>query len=77
MLVDVGTQNDPDNTPPSLDYSFSSDCSKYVFSECSQGSWTIEVKAKDTESGKTFFKKEYSQNLSINEIYYQHIIFGH
>lgn len=49
--MDVGTQVDPDNTAPSLDYSFSSDCSKYVFSECSQGSWTIEVKAKDTESG--------------------------
>lgn len=51
-LMDVGTQVEPDKTAPSLDYSFSSDCSKYVFSECKQGSWTIEVRATDTESGR-------------------------
>lgn len=51
VLIDVGTQTNTDNTPPSLDYSFLSDCSKYVFSECKQGSWSIEIKARDTESG--------------------------
>ncbi|KAG5880946.1 hypothetical protein JTB14_010377 [Gonioctena quinquepunctata] len=50
VLVDVGSQI-TDTTEPSLDYTFLSDCSKVLLSSCDQGTWTIEVRAKDTESG--------------------------
>ncbi|CAG9855432.1 unnamed protein product [Phyllotreta striolata] len=52
VVVDVGTsQVTSDKQPPYLDYSYLSDCSKVVFSNCEQGTWTIEAKAKDSESG--------------------------
>nr|XP_023016638.1 uncharacterized protein LOC111505954 isoform X2 [Leptinotarsa decemlineata]XP_023016639.1 uncharacterized protein LOC111505954 isoform X2 [Leptinotarsa decemlineata] len=51
VLVDVGMQPLTDNTGPSLEYSYLSDCSKVVFANCDQGTWTIEVKARDTGSG--------------------------
>nr|CAH7767762.1 unnamed protein product [Callosobruchus chinensis] len=50
VIVDVGRSIN-DVTEPYLDYNFLSDCSKVIFSDCSQGTWTIEVKARDAGSG--------------------------
>lgn len=51
VIVDVRSQPLYDNENPELDYSFSSDCSKVVFSKCTEGTWTVKVVAKDTGSG--------------------------
>nr|CAI5868529.1 unnamed protein product [Callosobruchus analis] len=50
IIVDVGRAIN-DVTEPYMDYNFLSDCSRVIFSECSQGTWTIEVKARDVGSG--------------------------
>ncbi|VEN35615.1 unnamed protein product [Callosobruchus maculatus] len=50
IIVDVGRVIN-DVTEPYMDYNFLSDCSKVIFSDCSQGTWTIEVKARDVGSG--------------------------
>lgn len=47
----MSSQVTTDHTLPSLDYSYLSDCSKVIFSSCDQGTWTIEARAKDTDSG--------------------------
>ncbi|XP_018565001.1 uncharacterized protein LOC108906271 [Anoplophora glabripennis] len=51
VIVDVRNQALIDNDSPELDYSFSSDCSKFIFSKCSEGTWTVKITAKDTGSG--------------------------
>lgn len=49
VIVDVGTQRE-DNHDPKLYYQFTSDC--VGVTSCEDGSWTVEVKVKDTDSGK-------------------------
>ncbi|KAJ8984489.1 hypothetical protein NQ317_006149, partial [Molorchus minor] len=51
VMIDVGMQVAYDDINPELDYSFSSDCSKVVFSSCEDGTWTVKIKAKDSGSG--------------------------
>ncbi|CAH1963674.1 unnamed protein product [Acanthoscelides obtectus] len=50
VIVDVGKAIN-DYTEPYMDYNFLSDCSRVIFSDCSQGTWTIEVEARDIGSG--------------------------
>ncbi|KAF7278817.1 hypothetical protein GWI33_007932 [Rhynchophorus ferrugineus] len=50
VLVDVGTQI-VDQTSPELTYKYTSDCTGLIFSKCSKGTWTMEINAKDSESG--------------------------
>ena len=51
VIVDVGVFKE-DRRDPELDYHFTSDCSDVLFGSCEDGTWTVEVKAKDTGSGK-------------------------
>lgn len=51
VLIDVGTYTEIDNTAPSLEYSFLSNCSQSILSDCNRDKWAIQVKAKDTGSG--------------------------
>ncbi|KAJ8945643.1 hypothetical protein NQ314_009178 [Rhamnusium bicolor] len=53
VTVDIGTQMAYDNIEPELDYTYSSDCSKVVFSNCADGTWTIKIKARDSGSVTT------------------------
>ncbi|KAJ3640115.1 hypothetical protein Zmor_003431 [Zophobas morio] len=50
VIVDVGVFKE-DRRDPELDYHFTSDCSDVLFGSCEDGTWTVEVKAKDTGSG--------------------------
>ncbi|XP_057672110.1 uncharacterized protein LOC130903794 [Diorhabda carinulata] len=58
VQIDVGSKSNNDNTIPSLDYTYLSDCSKVIFSNCDQGTWTIEAKARDQESGLMQFTSQ-------------------
>lgn len=50
VLVDVGAQI-IDDTAPELEYHYKSDCTEILFSQCNKGIWTIEVVARDVDSG--------------------------
>ncbi|XP_066155331.1 uncharacterized protein [Euwallacea fornicatus] len=50
VLVDVGSQI-IDQTPPELNYKYTSDCTEVIFAQCSKGTWTIEITARDVDSG--------------------------
>jgi hypothetical protein len=51
VLVDVGSTKE-DRHDPYLDYHFTSDCTSVLFGACEDATWTVEVQAKDTGSGK-------------------------
>ncbi|RZC40593.1 uncharacterized protein BDFB_000657, partial [Asbolus verrucosus] len=50
VIVDVGL-NRHDKRDPELHYQFTSDCLNVLFQACEDGVWTVEVKAKDVDSG--------------------------
>ncbi|KAJ8951950.1 hypothetical protein NQ318_013620 [Aromia moschata] len=52
--VDVGTQLGYDNTEPELDYTFSSDCTKVIFSKCEEGTWTGYLQVSTVPTGIYF-----------------------
>lgn len=55
VIVDIESNYRTDSDAPSVDYTFTSDCTDVVLSKCEQGTWTIKVSAKDSESGMSFF----------------------
>lgn len=50
ILVNVGSQIS-DQNPPELNYRYTSDCTGVLFSECNKGMWSVEISARDPESG--------------------------
>ncbi|XP_044765163.1 uncharacterized protein LOC123321563 isoform X2 [Coccinella septempunctata] len=52
VIVDIES-NDyrSDTDSPLVDYTYTSDCTDVVLSKCKEGTWTIKISAKDTESG--------------------------
>lgn len=51
-IVDIGTASKVyDDSDPDINYDFTSDCTSVLIGDCRTKSWTVEIRAKDTESG--------------------------
>lgn len=55
VLIDVGYQI-PDQSKPVLTHEYTSSCIGILSSQCNKGTWTIEITARDVESGETSLK---------------------
>ncbi|KAK9889139.1 hypothetical protein WA026_004409 [Henosepilachna vigintioctopunctata] len=52
VVVHVSNRNTrSDDSPPLLDYSYTSDCTDVGFADCHKGTWTIKVSARDQGCG--------------------------
>ncbi|KAH1029421.1 uncharacterized protein LOC109533822 [Dendroctonus ponderosae] len=51
VILDVGLTQPLDMIAPEIEYSYQSDCTEIWYLGCSKGAWTLEIMAKDVDSG--------------------------
>lgn len=83
VMLDVGLTQTLDMSAPEIEYSYKSDCTEILPFDCNKGSWTLEITAKDADSGKNnktcfelmpLIKLTINGKLSVTSVLYSRIV---